>query len=78
MLRSATMCTQYCRSITHYLSIHTYKHLHTHTNQVSTYVSAKNQWAGVVNWFQPGDWVDTLSALGTLIVLIRPERFVGR
>jgi hypothetical protein len=57
--------------------MHTYFTMYTY-KQVSNFVSAKNQFAGVANWIQPGDWIDTLSALGTLIVLIRPERFIGR
>ncbi|KAG5191210.1 hypothetical protein JKP88DRAFT_174886 [Tribonema minus] len=52
-------------------------HIHVNHMQLGPTIGPANNWPDVPGWFQPGDYIDTISALGNLPVFMRPERFVG-
>ncbi|KAG5183451.1 hypothetical protein JKP88DRAFT_354607 [Tribonema minus] len=52
--------------------------LHVHVNHFQIgKVTAANQWAEAPEWLQEGDYMDSLSAKGSVQLLVRPERFSG-
>ncbi|CAM9363120.1 unnamed protein product [Chrysoparadoxa australica] len=50
--------------------------LHMHVNHIQLN-TVNAQWEAVPNWFQQGDWLDTISSPGVVVARFRTERYAG-
>eukprot|EP00612_Vaucheria_litorea_P002945 CAMPEP_0171462106 /NCGR_PEP_ID=MMETSP0945-20130129/6282_1 /TAXON_ID=109269 /ORGANISM="Vaucheria litorea, Strain CCMP2940" /LENGTH=1259 /DNA_ID=CAMNT_0011988577 /DNA_START=93 /DNA_END=3872 /DNA_ORIENTATION=+ len=52
-------------------------HMHVNHLQFGSDLTEANQWTEIINWNQPGDWIDSLSAPGAVPMFVHTDRYVG-